>query len=391
MKRYLYLLLVIVGLIGFTNSVFAKEPTLISFIYLNGSNDYTAVDRLKFEDHFKKQVSKMHPVMVKELEEDEFVQQKLLKNGEYKINPEPIVFYWGDRSVKEVQNIDNGLCRAKEYTPRIAQIVRNVFAHCLHDAIWVQKTQNMTPIVDDLQKVVMSEKQKGRKVILLGYSAGSFVTYNYFLSKFTSIIPKELHANTNNPDILKIVNDTPVNPTCLDALMELNLVNLDISGKFHTTNNVDLFRENYPKLDEKTKCCCFASDDVKGVVNFASPLLLFYSDATNSKSSLYFLSHLMSKHMIENDLFFLTINYKNDPLGFPSSNHSSFEELKNSSPIHPKNYKNGEGFIYNYSDVYVPRTFISAHLAYWDTPRRFVKAIVKSYNEGYYKFYGIEK
>ena len=48
------------------------------------------------------------------------------------------------------------------------------------------------------------------------------------------------------------------------------------------------------------------------------------------------------------------------------------------------------GFIYNKSNNYVPRTFITAHLAYWDTPKRFAKAIVKAFNEGYPNFYGIK-
>jgi hypothetical protein len=52
--------------------------------------------------------------------------------------------------------------------------------------------------------------------------------------------------------------------------------------------------------------------------------------------------------------------------------------------------KRHNGFIYNKSNNYVPRTFVTAHLAYWDTPKRFAKAIVKAFNEGYPHFYGLK-
>ena len=54
-------------------------------------------------------------------------------------------------------------------------------------------------------------------------------------------------------------------------------------------------------------------------------------------------------------------------------------------------FNKGKGFIYNKSNNYVPRTFVTAHLAYWDTPKRFAKAIVKAFNEGYPHFYELDK
>jgi len=387
MKKLLIILLAGVCFLAANNNAFAKNPTLVTFIYINGSNDLDYKNRLSFKEAFVKDVQKMHPQMVKGFEEDEMIQSKFLKNGEFKINPEPVIFYWGDRSLPEVENIDKGLMAAYKYTPRIARKVRGIFAHCLHDAIWVQKYPNMAPIIDDLQTVVKKETDKGNKVVLFGYSAGSFITYQYFLNKFTSIIPGELASQSSPQEIREIVQEHPVQPTCLDALIETDLVKLNANGHFYTNPNIKVFESNYRKLDAKTKTACFKSDQVKGVVNFASPLILFYSDLADASTSLNFLSQLMIKNIIENDIFFLTVNYRNDPLGFPAKDNITFKELKNSNTVLAKYFKAGNGFFYNKSDLYVPRTFISAHMAYWQTPSRFVKGVVKAYNDGFNNFY----
>ena len=94
----------------------------------------------------------------------------------------------------------------------------------------------------------------------------------------------------------------------------------------------------------------------------------------------------MSKNIIENNVFYLTVNYNNDPFGFSNAENFTYKKLRALN-----NAKQGNGFIYNKSNNYVPRTFVTAHLAYWDTPKRFAKAIVKAFNEGYPHFYGLEK
>ncbi len=364
-----------------------NKPTLISFIYINGSNDLSYKNRLKFKDAFERDVKELHPIMIEGFEKDALAQNLFLKNGKYKINPEPVMFYWGDRSLNEVKNIDKGLENAKNYTPRIAGKVRSIFAHCLHDAVWVQKYQNMSPVIDDLQKIVKEQTDKGHKVVLFGYSAGSFITYNYFLHKFTSIVPNELVANAQNEEIMEIINSTPVQPTCLDALLETELIKLDVSGKFQRNSDIENFKKKYPELDKQTNLTCFKNDNIKGVVNFASPLVLFYSDATDATTSINFLSQLMIKNIVENDIFFLIVNYRNDPFGFPSAENITMKKLQSSNNVLAKYFKAGNGFIFNKSDIYVPRTFITAHLAYWSTPKRFVKGIIKAYNEGYTNFY----
>lgn len=366
-----------------------NQGNLITFIYINGSNDYNAKNRLKFKDSFENDVKKMHPVMTAEFSEDATVNKLLLKDGKYRINPEPIVFYWGDKSLVEVQNIDAGLSVAKAFSPKIAQAVRGVFAHCLHDAIWIQKYQNMSPVIDELQSVVKSETDKGNKVVLMGYSAGSFITYQYFLNKFTSINPNIMINQSTNKEIAAFAKNYNVKPTCLDALMDAEIVTLNAYGKFGENSDKNKIFTNYPKLDSFTDNVCFKNDEVKGVINFASPFILFYSDVADSQTSLNYLSQLMFKNIIENDIFFLTVNYRNDPLGYPVPKNITMKDIKELDSVLSSQIQPGGGFVYTKSDVYVPRTFISAHMAYWDTPKRFVKGVLKAYKHGFERFYDV--
>lgn len=392
MKKFLpTIIIVLISLAINTHIALADTPETVTFIYINGSNDYNYQNRLKFKAHFEKQVEKIHPKIKKGLENDKLIQQIFLQNGKYVINPEPIVFYWGDKSLIEIEKIDEWLNQTKKSTPKMAQIARSFFAHCLHDAIWVQKPQNMAEVIDDLQEEVIKETAKGHKVVLFGYSAGSFITYQYFLNKFTSIKPKELVSEFQNLEFAELINTTEVNPTCLDALMERDIVRLGVNGDFYINKNKKEFIENYKLLNQQTEKTCFKVDEIKGVVNFASPLILFYSNIADSSTSLNFLSQLMVKNIVENNIFFITVNYNNDPLGLPSYENLNYNDLKNSNSILAQYLTAGNGFIYNKSDVYVPRTFISAHLAYWDTPKSFLKGIIAAFNDGYNYFYGLSK
>ena len=141
-------------------------------------------------------------------------------------------------------------------------------------------------------------------------------------------------------------------------------------------------------MDKVTQTSCFAGGTVKGVVGFASPARLFYSDLMNMETSISRISQMMAKSVVENDVFYLTVNYSNDPFGFSNAENFTLKFFKEKSPIFANNFSGGEGFFYNKSNNYVPRSFVTAHLAYWETPKRFSKAIVKAYNEGYTRFRG---
>lgn len=388
MKKILFLFSVFAYLICVNPAFAVENPTGVTFIYINGSNNFAYNNRLKFKTEFINNVKKMHPEIKKRFEQDELIKQHFLKNGNFVINNEPIPFYWGDRSLNIVEHLDRDLASAKKYSPKIAHEARTLFAHCLHDAVWVQKPQNMKSVIEDLHKIISQEKEKGNKVVLLGYSAGSFVTYQYYLNKSMAITP-EIIANKNyNDEIVSFIKQNPNNPTCFDALIESDLIRYNPeTGKYKPIDNIETFKNNYKNLDKITQTSCFENGTVKGIVGFASPARLFYSDFIDSKSSINYISRLMAKSIVENDVFYLTVNYNNDPFGFSNAENFTYKKLQDNEYNIIYNSKIGQGFIYNKSNNYVPRTFVTAHLAYWDTPKRFAKAIVKAFNEGYQNFY----
>ena len=390
MKRFFCLLLGIVFYLSGVNIANAlEESTGITFIYINGSNNLSYKNRDKFRIDFEENVKKLHPQIKKRFEQDKLIQETFLKNGKYTINPEPITFYWGNRSMKVVENLDKDLASAKKYSPVIAHQARSIFAHCLHDAVWVQKHQNMVNVLDDLHKVVTAETEKGNKVVLLGYSAGSFVTYQYYMNKSNSINPLDIARGKYGEGIENFMASNPVKPTCFDALIDADLIRYNLeTGLYKPNPEIETFKKNYLNLDKVTETSCFMGGTVKGVVGFASPARLFYSDLMNMETSISRISQMMAKSVVENDVFYLTVNYSNDPFGFSNADNFTLKFFTEKSPLFAKNFKGGEGFFYNKSNNYVPRTFITAHLAYWDTPKRFSKAIVKAYNEGFKSFKG---
>ncbi len=390
MKKIL-LSIVLFLLVSINIAQAAETPTEITFIYINGSNNLAYKNRLKFKVAFVENVQKLHPQIMKRFEANKMINERFLKGGKYTINPEPIAFYWGDRSLDIVEVLDKDLKTASKYSPKIAHQVRSIFAHCLHDAVWVQKQQNMNNVIDDLHQVVLEELAKGKKVVLLGYSAGSFVTYQYYLMKANTITPSALVDNYSS-EINEYIANTSIKPTCFDALVDADIVKYNPkTDKFRPNPNLEAFKKNYAELDSYTDKVCFAGGDVKGVIGFASPARLFYSDLMDEKTSISNISRLMSQSIVENDVFYLTVNYSNDPFGFPNGENFTYKKLQNEIAKISNNFKGGQGFIYNKSNNYVPRTFVTAHLAYWDTPKRFAKAIVKAFNEGYLHFHELEK
>ena len=169
-KWFLLLVLLFFGASCFNPAEAVQEPTGVTFIYINGSNNLSFKNRDKFRVDFIESVQKLHPQIKKRFEKDDLIREHFLRNGEYVINPEPITFYWGDRSLEVVKKLDQDLASASKYSPKIAHQARSLFAHCLHDAVWVQQHQNMTKVIDDLHVVVNNEVAKGNRVVLLGYS-----------------------------------------------------------------------------------------------------------------------------------------------------------------------------------------------------------------------------
>jgi hypothetical protein len=95
----------------------------------------------------------------------------------------------------------------------------------------------------------------------------------------------------------------------------------------------------------------------------------------------------MVKYILENGIFFMTVNFSEDPLGFPTSKNVTIKEIEDTLDIE---IVNPTGIVYDNSGVWSKRMFALAHTSYWTARRTFSNAIVKSLVNGY-KFQYDEK
>lgn len=367
---------IIFSLLVLQNVCFAQSN--VSFVYINGSNNNDA----KMRNWYVNGVEKLHPVMKKKFEKNKEIKKVFLNKTQYNINEKPVIFFWGDKSKRDLEFVQEQLDITKAFSPTIAYKVRSMLTAYLHDAIWVQKSHNMLPILDDLNETVKQEAAKGNKVVLYGYSAGTFITYEYMFNKLPYINPENLFNTINvSEEVRSFVKTHPIENTCISALSKANIGMVSDSGHLILKNFDDnSIEQNYLNLQEATKTACAPKDTFKGVVNFASPLVLFYSDLADSDYELTYYNRLMLKYIIENGLFFITVNYREDPLGFPSSKNLTIAEVEKLADI---KIENPTGFVYDNSSVWSKRSVLFAHTSYWSAKRTFANAVVKAFSNGY--------
>ena len=278
--------------------------------------------------------------------------------------------------VKERLNI------SKAYSSTLAYEVRSLLTQFMHDAIWVQKTHNMLPIIDELNDRVKEQADKGQNVIMYGYSAGTFVTYQYLLYKLPYINFENLFKAVNaEEDFLEFVKANPQNDTCLSALThdKGNLGVLTNTGHLVLNQNKESLKENYLKMNEATEKYCAPKGYVRGVVNFASPIPLFYSDLADPNYEINFYNKYMLKYVLENGIYFLTVNFREDPLGFPSSNNLTISQIEDKLNM---KIENPSGVVYDHSSVWSKRSALFAHTSYWSARGTFANGVVKSFING---------
>lgn len=367
---------IILGLVILQNVCFAQ--TNVSFVYINGSNNNDA----KMRNWYISGVHKLHPIMKKKFEKNKEIRKVFMNKPQYEINQEPVIFFWGDKSKRDLEFVQEQLDITKALSPTIAYKVRSMLTAYLHDAIWVQKSHNMLPILDDLNETVKQEAEKGNKVVLYGYSAGTFITYEYMFNKLPYINPDNLFNTIRvSEEVKDFVKSHPVENTCISALSKANIGVVSDSGHLVLKNFDDnTIEQNYLNLQQATKTACAPTEALKGVVNFASPLVLFYSDLADPNYELTYYNKLMLKYVIENGLFFITVNYREDPLGFPSSKNLTIAEMEKLANI---KIENPTGFVYDNSSVWSKRSVLFAHTSYWSAKRTFANAVVKAFSNGY--------
>lgn len=368
---------IIAGLfIFFTIQLNCFAQTGISFVYINGSNN----NDQKMKNWYETGVKKLHPCMRKAFRENVLTQKYFLRNGTYTINEKPVIFFWGDKSHQDLEFVEKDLAISKGFSPFFAYEIRSMLTHFLHDAIWVQKFHNMFPVLEDLHSYVTKESNNGNKVVLFGYSAGSFVTYEYLLTRLPYINVADFFNNVNVPQEERdFVAKNPMKNTCMSALGQ-ELAVFSAAGHIVPNDDINTFKKDYMHLDDLTDKHCTPPGTVKGVVNFASPLVLFYSDLSDPNYQLTYYNRLLFKYLIENDMFWLTVNYREDPLGFPGGRNLSIEEIEDATSMSIEPHL---GFMYDQSDTRGRTMVFAAHTSYWKTRKTFSKAVARAYIKGY--------
>lgn len=349
----------------------------ITFLYINGSNTNDA----KMKNWYENGVKNLHPFLKKEFESDPLSKKYLLKDGQYTINTEPNIFFWGDKSREDLTFVEKNLAISKSFSSWSAYQIRLALTKFLHDAIWVQKYHNMAPVLDDLHTEIRAEAQKGNKVVLYGYSAGSFVTYEYLQSRLPYINVVDFANKVKVSDEEKdFVYKHPMKNTCMAALGYSRIATLTASGHIVPNQNPELFKKYYMNLNAVTDDVCVPNNAVKGIINFASPLVLFFSDLSDPNFDLTYYNRLLFKYIIENDMFWITVNYRADPLGFPGGKNLTIEEMEQATGLAIEPHA---GFIYDQSDTWGRNSALATHTSYWATRKIFSKAVVRAYVNGY--------
>ncbi|MGN0015642.1 MAG: hypothetical protein ACI37T_09525, partial [Candidatus Gastranaerophilaceae bacterium] len=227
---------------------------------------------------------------------------------------------------------------------------------------------------------------KNQKVVLFGYSAGSFVTYKYLFNKLTGITDKIISQKMKlNEEQINYIQNHNTSPTCIDALTASKLAVYSANEELIPNPNFAMFKSAYSNLNKTTREVCIPENTVMGVVNYASPIVLFYSDIKDPTVEINKYNEDLFVSMKNNDLFWITVNFADDPLGYPLTRNLTEDEI---SALHNLDFnKNGRGFFHDKSDVKSPATFLGAHTSYWKFAKKFSKAVVDAFEEGYINFY----
>ena len=356
----------------------------VSFVYINGSNN----NDIKMKTWYENGVKKLHPMLRNKFLKNRTIKKYYATLGGLNIKEEPSIFFWGYNSQIDLNYVKSQLEISKMVSSSGAYLVRSLITQYMHDAIWVQKPHNMKIVLDDLNQQVIKETSEGNSVVLFGYSAGTFVTYEYMFNKLRYINVLNLFdAVKLDKDFIDFAIQNKQKDTCISALEKARIGTVSTDGHIILNQNKELLKANYLKLDDSTEQYCAPKDKVVGIVNFASPLPLFYSDMADPDYEMSYYNTLLVKYVLENGIFMMTVNFREDPLGFPTTRNLTIKEIENLLEVE---INNPTGVIYDNSGVWSKRMFPFAHTSYWTARRTFSNAIVKSFVNGY-KFQYNEK
>ena len=382
MKKIVFSLII---LLGINLTAFAQD-TPIDVIYVHGSNQVN----LGGAEGFAVWMNRMHPNLKKNFEKSDFIQLHLL-SGAY-IKDEPDMLYWGDMLRNNKSLVDSGLKKSEKMSSKVSQLTRGLIGQVVHDAVWLQKNKNMTPILDELHNKVITNYKNGEKTILVGYSAGTFITLHYLLMRAPVINLSDIFEqfkgenNITNNDISLAKKYAPQN-TCTSAAIRTNLFYVDREGILKLNEDAKQRENAIKQINQQTASVCSPEGAISGVLNFGSPIVVFYSELSDDNKLNKYIVAKTKQNIVETSKFYLTVNYSKDPIAMPIPDFKYEQILQDKNC---KDTKRGNGFIY---DTIVKGGGITAegHMQYWYSTNSYTKAVAKSYAKGYKYFYNIEQ
>ncbi len=370
MKKIIIILMIFL----ISNCSYAQDK--LSFVYINGANN----NNIKMKTWYERGVKKLHKLLRKNFIKHPELKKSYKKLGNLDIENEPDIFFWGYNSKADLDYVKR---RIKfNITAPFAYFAKKFITENIHDAIWIQKSNNMLPVLDDLNENIKKETEKGNNIILFGYSAGAFIAYEYMFNKLRYINPEVFFEKMSaDKDLTDFVKHNKRKDTCLAALLYRNtdIGSMSPYGNFVLNKDTERIKNKYIQLDEITENVCAPENSIAGIVNFANPSPLFYSDLFDDKYELNYFNSLMVKYILENGMFLITVNFREDPIGFSTSGNLTVKDIERHLNM---KINKPTGVIYNNSDVWAKRFSFLAHVSYWSAGKTFSKAVVKTLLEG---------
>ncbi len=375
-------------------AVDCAEITCVDFIYIHGAATHSEEDR----QFFLGRVDEIHREVSAALyATPEFV-EGALEGGRLAISPDPLLYFWGGdiTLVRDIETIE-AMLEAREQREgggmrRFYAQVHRRMSEAIHDLVWAASDSHRYQITDSLHAKVRESRGHGRKVVMLGYSAGSVILTSYALHRVPGVHLDEFSRILRGSEALKDLFAGRDEWTCGEALFNSGLVELDERGLFRarledatadTELGIESFREAYwqdrlAALPGLTRRYCLDDDTLIGGITFGSMANLLASKSDDAAGELLVLA---ARQLVRDGTFWLNVNHADDLVGF-----NVYEEvdliprLERSLGLAPVT---GPGFSISAEPEYRGATLLSAHRWYINDPVPFAALIAETYARGY--------
>ncbi len=320
----LTIIIICTSLVSYSFSSLDKESNLVDFLYIHGVSIYDDIEMKKFNGS----AQRLHSSLAHRFQKSKKAQKSFLEDDTLKINPEAKTFFWGNLVKKDVDTINS---RLNSVTPldKLVGKIHHIGSTAMYVGFWLGKNHNRNIVNEKLHKQLEGHEED-KKLVIMGHSAGSIVAYFYLLYRLP-YLDLYSRANRNNfsSSLLKTLSQKEHRYSCVQALLESKVARFDKQGKLVLfTENVEIknkglleefnqqfLKEKVSNIDQYNKKFCLPRNKLKGIVTFGSPLVGIVSKSQDSEG--VDLTQKLFKYIVKNEIFWLHVNHKDDPIGFP--------------------------------------------------------------------------